>query len=512
MWWDVFVPKTVMEARLHQVTEELSQQIARDAAEITLLRGRLHEIEGSAGWKFVLWARRLFARLFPASGVRGKFNRLGRRAVHVWLDRGTLFATWAGSRKVGKFFLKRLRWQREPAAAQVPAPPALPSYLANGHHPAPALETARNGPTRWERDLFRGRPTVGPRARKRFGVYTSSLGNYFFHEMRDLLIAGLEELGYEAHPRNEIDGLASGDDWRVIIAPHEFFYLGAGRELAETSLPDNLVVVNTEQPSTQWFQLAARFFPSAHALWDIDYLSSQRLYYEGWQCRYLPLGYIPGFKPLRKLRDLPAHSGTCFLEPEVQHRSPLVEPLAVRPIDVIFFGNPTARRQAFYTAAAPVLARYRCYLHFSDSAKPLLSGRTTCMDTPTVMGLVQRAKILLNIHRDEDLYFEWQRIVLQGMWQRTLVISEPCSPAPPFRPNIEYVEASLAEIPAKIDYYLSDPRGRAEAQAVANEGFRTLSRDCPMREVLAPLVSPLAVPSPAGLNADLFAPSGRAAA
>src|SRR5262249_19058628 len=150
-----------------------------------------------------------------------------------------------------------------------------------------------------------------------------------------------------------------------------------------------------------------------------------------------------------KKRDLPLHYGTCFLEPQVRRRSRLDEPLAVRPIDVIFFGNPTHRRDVFYSRAAAVFAAYRCYFHFSDSSKPLRAGQTTYMNTPTVMGLVQRSKILLNIHRDEDLYFEWQRIVMQGIWQKALVISEPCSPAPPFRPGIDYIEAPLEDIPAK---------------------------------------------------------------
>jgi hypothetical protein len=82
---------------------------------------------------------------------------------------------------------------------------------------------------------------------------------------------------------------------------------------------------------------------------------------------------------------------------------------------------------------------------------------------------------------------------MQGIWQKTLVISEPCSPAPPFRPGIDYVEAPLAEIPAQLDYYLSDPLGRQEAQAIAAEGHRTLTRDCRLRDVLVPLVAELDV-------------------
>src|SRR5262249_43012371 len=139
-----------------------------------------------------------------------------------------------------------------------------------------------------------------------------------------------------------------------------------------------------------------------------------------------------------------------------------------------------------------------CYFHFTDNSRPLLPGQTTFMNTATVTGLVQRAKILLNVHRDDDLYCEWQRIVMQGVWQKVLVISEPCSPAPPFRPGIDWIEAPLAEIPDKIEYHLSDPRGQKEAQEIATQGYRTLSRDCQMRNVLWPLVSPLVGAGQAG--------------
>jgi hypothetical protein len=80
---------------------------------------------------------------------------------------------------------------------------------------------------------------------------------------------------------------------------------------------------------------------------------------------------------------------------------------------------------------------------------------------------------------------------MQGLWHKALVISEPCSPAPPFRPGIDFVEAVLEEIPDRVEYYLSDPLGRQEAQAMATEGHRTLARDCRMRDVLAPLIAEL---------------------
>jgi len=74
---------------------------------------------------------------------------------------------------------------------------------------------------------------------KRFALYTSFEGNYFFHEIRDLIAAGLNELGIEARFRNEREGFDNKADWHLVIAPHEFFELGAGRDLARGKLPNN---------------------------------------------------------------------------------------------------------------------------------------------------------------------------------------------------------------------------------------------------------------------------------
>jgi hypothetical protein len=484
MWWDVFVPKVVMEERLSRVTDEFTRAVENDAVQIRALQARLQEIEGSTGWKFVLWSRKRFARLFPPNSYRGRLSRLIRRAVHVWLERGSKFLLVAVLKKTGSVLVRWLLFRPSPP----PAPATIPFQP-----PAPAPSPMAVPPVEMEMPpsslLVPDRP---PRpGRQQFCLYTSSQGNYFFQEIRDLLAGGLEELGLAVALREDTDGFGSPDAWHVVLAPHEFFCLGAGPQLGQESLPNRLIIINTEQPSTHWFRLSVPYFPRAQVIWDIDYLSAQRLFYQGWKCRHLALGYVPDFRPFGKKKALPEHYGTCFLEPQVRKRSPLVEPLAIRPIDLVFFGNPTPRRHQFYTAAAALLAKYHCYFHFSDGSRPLLAGKTTCMNTSTVMGLVQRSKILLNIHRDTDLYFEWQRIVMQGLWQKTLVISEPCSPAPPFRPGIDYVEAPLTEIPAKIDYYLSDLRGRQEAQVIAAEGYRTLSRHCRMRDVLGRLVAEL---------------------
>lgn len=331
---------------------------------------------------------------------------------------------------------------------------------------------------------------------ERFALYTSSLGNYFFGEIRDLLASGLEGLGFEVNIRNERDGFGEEADWHVVIAPHEFFYLGAGRKLRQKEFPESLILVNTEQPSTQWFSLAYKCFSKAHSIWDINYESSRLILNKGFGCENLPLGYVPGFKLFQEVKELPDHYGTCFLEPEIRNRAYLHKSLVRRPIDVLFVGTLTGRRKEFFAKAAPVLSNYLCYLHVPDASGPRIPGANTYMDTATVIGLGQRSKIVLNIHQGEDKYFEWHRIVMHGIWQKAFVISEPSSAAPPFQPGVDFVEASLEEIPEKINYYLSSPEGQKEAQKIATRGFQTLTKKCRLADLLRPLILQLYAPRP----------------
>jgi hypothetical protein len=327
--------------------------------------------------------------------------------------------------------------------------------------------------------------------RRRFALYVASRGNYFFEEIRDLLAAGLRSLDFEVTLRSELDGFMEDVDWHVVVAPHEFFYLGAGAALREGRTPANLILFNTEQPTTKWFTLASACFPKARCIWDIHHDSSLTIAESGFQCHYLPLGYVGESNPFPEVEELPENYHTCFLEPGVRRESYLNSPLVDRPIDVLFLGTITPRRDAFFAAAAPILANYRCYLSLPDASRPKVVGADTSMDTATATGLAQRAKIVLNIHRDQESYFEWHRIVMHGIWHEALVLSEDCSSAPPFRTGIDFVEARLSELPRKIAYYLSDDVGRREAQIIANQGFQTLTTRCRLPDALKPLIRAL---------------------
>jgi hypothetical protein len=320
-------------------------------------------------------------------------------------------------------------------------------------------------------------------------VASGSLGNYFFNEIRDLIASGLRELGCHVVVQSESTGLNSDVDLQIIVAPHEFFFLGEGERLRLESWPDNVILVTTEQPSTEWFARARECLHKARAVWDIDFNTTRHLRRMGIACDYLPLGYEPNHDDLNQVARLAQHYGSCFLDEEIKGTASARGPLATRPLDLVFIGGMTRRRELFFTRAAPVLADFNSYIHINGSKSPVIPGKTSYFDTAAAVGLSQRSKILLNIHRGNDVYFEWHRIVMHGLWQKTLVVSEVCSDAPPFKAGVDYVEATLDELPRTLHYYLRTPRGQREAQEIAENGHRTLVEECRLSRFLNALLS-----------------------
>ncbi len=183
-----------------------------------------------------------------------------------------------------------------------------------------------------------------PRGPWRFSILSSSLGNCYFHQMRDLIASGIAELGHDVVRGSEQDGFRDDVDWNVVVAPHEFFFLGRGESLRLADWPDNVIIVSTEQPSTRWFAMAGECLERAHAVWDIDHNTSRLLRRRGIAADYLPLGYAPGFADYGHVAELPLHHGTCFLGDEVRRSPAAGRPLRDRPLDLFFVGGNTPRR------------------------------------------------------------------------------------------------------------------------------------------------------------------------
>jgi hypothetical protein len=339
------------------------------------------------------------------------------------------------------------------------------------------------------------RPKLGSGAIPEFAVYFNTSGNYFFQEIALLLHAALEEAGFRSVLRTDEHGGPADADFHLVVAPHEFFPLGKGATCFHRSLRERMFFLNTEQPQTQWFGLAGSMFPHARHIFDMDRQTAGVIQASGFSASHLHLGFVQDFPPYASDADLPIGPETESLGADVRRWRDTGGPLAERPIDLSFVGEATPRRTAFFVRSAAVLEKYECHLRLMPrGAVPWTArGIQTHRRTRITTGLSQRSKIVLNVHRDQEHYFEWHRIVLMGIWQRALVLTETVTATPPFVAGRDYVQATLEEMPGLIDYYLRDPRGIKEAERIRASGYEQLKAACNLpgllKETWAPFLA-----------------------
>jgi hypothetical protein len=304
-------------------------------------------------------------------------------------------------------------------------------------------------------------------------VYASSLGNFFFRHIADRVADGLRGVGACVHrlDQNGLRPATVATDF--IVAPHEFFFLGAGRDWRAAHASRRVIVLNTEQPGTPWYFRALTAVRPTDTILDLSPQSSVVLHDLGWKrSGYFPIG--------------PAsfRHGDAQLERYVDPEPPATdEPLRTqklawrdRSIDILFMGTLTSRRSEALGRLAPTLAKYRCVIHApTGGGRPLL-GQGGEIGIGESLGLARNARILLNIHRDDLAYFEWHRIMMLGLEQGAVVVTEPSLPSPGLEPTRHFQLATIAEMSAKLQQMLDTPAGEAFAADVAHGLTRELNQ------------------------------------
>jgi hypothetical protein len=330
------------------------------------------------------------------------------------------------------------------------------------------------------------------------GIYCSSIGNYFMGEIADLLAAAFRRIGIEALRLSENDKRPGDLNYDIIVAPHEFFYLGNGPSWAEDKAwLGRTIMVNVEQPQTSWFSRSYNFLRQARLQFDINLASTAVLRSIGVPAYFLPLGYLSDYQQfgfhdhrpdLLALKGLPENLWNSVTS--------LESSFGDRPIDLLFIGYLSPRREEFLAKNASWLSQIRCCLHIPPLTGPMLQGKGNALTTEAVAGLSQRSKIFLNIHQSDLRYFEWHRIVCHGLWQKTLVITEPCYRIPGLIPGEHYVESTLEDMGAKIEWLLTAPEGRNEAERIRQTGHQALKTHFSLEKIIANAFT-LIVKSPA---------------
>ncbi len=307
--------------------------------------------------------------------------------------------------------------------------------------------------------------------KKNVALYIASNGNYFFREILSFVQEGFLELGYDVVVKDEYDEFGGNFDWHVVVAPHEFFYLGTGWVARDGVWPSRTIIINLEQPNLPWFEKVEHCMHKAYAIWDINYESSLILAKKHPRVSFFPLGYSKSTEKLNTVLHLPKNQTTEMLDASSMVGNFRDVPFSRRPIDICFIGGLSDRRDVFFARYGSFFTKYNCYFYFWNVQQPSITGTNTSMDTLTAQGIIQRSKILINIHQGDHPYFEWHRIVNQGIANKTLIISEICTNGDEFNPGEDFIASNLDDIPRLIEYYL-DSAHHAYAQNIIDAGYK----------------------------------------
>ena len=91
---------------------------------------------------------------------------------------------------------------------------------------------------------------------------------------------------------------------------------------------------------------------------------------------------------------------------------PAIAPATERPIDVLFLGHASPRRERFFADHAEAFSRCNCRLLFADLGRPRREDTPGYVAGETRARLLAQSKVLLNVHSSERPYFERHRALL----------------------------------------------------------------------------------------------------
>ena len=272
-------------------------------------------------------------------------------------------------------------------------------------------------------------------------VFVSGRGNVFMREIAEHLVEALVLLGRPGEL--VIDDLPDGADdpmENLVVAPHEFFILSPSSEKERLRAAAASVCINTEQPGTPFFDLAMTYAARGPVVLDINRFSLGAVRRSGMAAVHLPLGCTP---------SMDAWGGV--------HGD--------RRIDVALLAGRTPRREQFIAGAGGMLWEWRTDLRFFSWHRPILAEGPLFAAGAAKYAALADTRILLNVHRGEEPYFEWAR-VLDAIANGCVVASETSVGVEPLVPGVHFLMAPLEHLAEQaIALAFDEPRRTAMAEA-----------------------------------------------
>lgn len=295
-------------------------------------------------------------------------------------------------------------------------------------------------------------------------VHVYGKGNFFFKDIAAYTCHYLQSLGFETS--TSVD--ATGKHTDLVVAPHEFMVLGEGANWP-THRVKNAIYLNTEQWQTSWFSRSLPYLTeSKFGVLDINPNSAIGL---------RKLGLPAAFLPMLALRNTPFENSATELR-EVTHRNRLIHSCQTpvnfneRPYDLFYFGVSNSRRDYILASLAQDISRWPAFLHTPKHGGPIKDDDVDSLAFGELNYIARRSKILLNIHRSDVGYFEWHRIVLNGITNGCVVVTEPCHRNSHLEVGKHYLECPARQLGEYLRNLIETDSGQKKLEEIHANNLR----------------------------------------
>jgi hypothetical protein len=295
---------------------------------------------------------------------------------------------------------------------------------------------------------------------------SASRQNVFFTELLEALADALA--GHGVVVEQAVDYFPELREGLVyVFVPHELLpFLMPDAHPSEPQLRHS-VTICTEQPGTSWFEEDARIASRAAAAIDINRLGVAAMKKLGIDAKLLQLGYVPAWDHWQG------------------------EEASERRVELTFQGGATSRRLTALARCARHLAGRRTELHLFESMLPHQADSEHFLSGARKWDMLSDSKLLMNVHRSELGYLEWQRAI-GAIVNGCVFLSEHSLGFEPLIPGEHFVSVSFDSLDVALEGLLDDEDRLARMRASA---YRFLRDEHPLSasiDALAETVSEVA--------------------
>ena len=295
---------------------------------------------------------------------------------------------------------------------------------------------------------------------------SASRQNVFFGELLDALADAL--VGHGLAVEHAVDHFPPlRDELVYVFVPHELLPLLMPDAHPSEPQLQRSVTICTEQPGTTWFDEDARIAKRAAAAIDINRIGVAALKKLGIDAKLLQLGYVPSWDNWH-----------------ADHASE-------RPVALTFQGGATPRRLTALARCARHLAGRRTELHLFESFLPEQADSEHFLSGARKWEMLRDSKLLMNVHRSELGYLEWQRAI-GAMVNGCVLLSEHSLGFEPLIPGEHFASVSFDSLDVALEGLMDDEDRLTRMRTSAYEFLRDEHPLSASIQVLAETVSEVA--------------------